>query len=130
MNSKQLAEMIKNLRKLKQEQLGGMGKFKGGAVDLQDMSSPNRKVGSSSKEQHHVSEAKVPINKGGTQGKSTLGNFETRFGGQRARGLQMRRPSSYTAESEENLGKTMTGKNTKKRTETVNKEPEIKDHIF
>ena len=117
---------------MKIEQLGGMGKFKGGAVDVQDLSGPNRRVGTSSKEQHHVTEIRMPINRGGTQGKSTLGNLETRTGGQRARGFQGRRPASYTAESEEEISKTktMTGSNTKKREETINKEPEIKDHIF
>ena len=121
--------MIKHLRKLKQEQLGGMGKFN--PIHSSDPHGPKGDTPNAWQHRKDVSEAKVPINKGGKQGKSTLGNFETRFGGQRARGLQMRRPSSYTAESEENLGKTMTGNKTNtKRTETINKEPEIKDHIF
>ena len=109
------------------EQTGGMGKFKGGAVDLQDLSSPNRKVGTSSKEQHHVTE---------TIGATHASNLKKRVlifskmpDKRKLGGNQARSPRTYS-EGEEEIGKTMTGNKTKKRTETVNKEPEIKDHIF
>ncbi len=55
MNNKQLAEMIKNLRKMKMEQklVGSGGSYVGSGADIQDPASPNRKPGSASKEIHH-----------------------------------------------------------------------------
>lgn len=53
MNSKQLAEMVKTLRKLKMEQIGSGGSYKGSGADIQDPASPNRKPGKMSKEIHH-----------------------------------------------------------------------------
>lgn len=41
------------MKKIKNEQVGGMGKFKGGASDLSDPAGPNRPVGKSTKEIHH-----------------------------------------------------------------------------
>lgn len=128
MNKKQLAEMIKDLRKLKQEQLGGMGKFKGGAVDIQDLSSPNRKVGTSSKEQHHVTETIGATHNANLKKRVLI--FSKMPSDRKLGGNQARNAKTYHTESEEEIGKTMTGNKTKKRTETVNKEPEIKDHIF
>lgn len=53
MNNKQLAEMIKHLRKLKMEQIGSGGPYKGAGADVQDPASPNRRPGSATKEIHH-----------------------------------------------------------------------------
>lgn len=55
MNNKQLAEMIKHLRKTRMEQklVGSGGSYKGSGADLQDPASPNRKPGSKTKEIHH-----------------------------------------------------------------------------
>lgn len=130
MNKKQLAEMIKHLRKMKMEQMGGMGKYKGGAVDLQDLSSPNRPVGSSSKEQHHVKESRNPMISGGAQGKGHLGGTRlmSRFAQQKARGNQniggrnLTGPPKVT-EAEDDMGPTKTGQKGKRR-ETINLNPE------
>jgi|694.fasta_scaffold02922_37 hypothetical protein len=55
MNNKQLAEMIKSLRKMKMEQklVGSGGPYGGAGADIQDPASPNRKPGSATKEIHH-----------------------------------------------------------------------------
>ena len=55
MNNKQLAEMIKTLRKIKMEQklVGSGGSYEGAGADRQDPASPNRKPGSITKEIHH-----------------------------------------------------------------------------
>jgi hypothetical protein len=55
MNNKQLAEMIKNLRKIKMEQklIGSGGSYQGAGADIQDPASPNRKPGTATKEIHH-----------------------------------------------------------------------------
>lgn len=45
--------MIKTLRKLKMEQIGSGGSYKGSGADIQDPASPNRKPGSATKEVHH-----------------------------------------------------------------------------
>jgi hypothetical protein len=133
MNKKELAEMIKHLRKMKMEQTGGMGKFKGGAVDLQDLSSPNRPVGASSKEQHHVKEARNPMTRGGAQGKGHLGGsrLASRFAQQKARGNQNMGGRNLTGppkitEAEKDIGDTMTSKKGKRR-ETINLEPKQSD---
>lgn len=112
--------------------MGGMGKFKGGAVDLQDLSSPNRPVGTSSKEQHHVKEARSPMTRGGAQGKGHLGGsrLANRFAGQRSRGNQNIRGRNLTGppkitEGEKDIGNTLTNK--KGRRETINLEPKQSD---
>jgi hypothetical protein len=128
MNTKQLAEMIKHLRKMKMEQLGGMGKFKGGAVDVQDLSGPNRRVGTSSKEQHHVTETIGATHAAGLKKRVLI--FSKMPSQRNLGGNQKRGPETYHTEAEQELGKTMTGNKTKKRTETINKEPKIDDHIF
>jgi hypothetical protein len=120
--------MIKHLRKMKMEQTGGMGKFKGGAVDVQDLSGPNRKVGTSSKEQHHVTETIGATHSAGLKKRTLV--FSKKPSNRNLGGNQMRRPETYHTESEQEIGKTMTGNKTKKRTETINKEPKIDDHIF
>lgn len=131
MNKKQLAEMIKQIRKMKMEQLGGMGKYKGGAADLQDLSGPNRPIGGSTKEQHHKMKSLDEI-VGPTHQRSLkrvlgvaskLPSKRKRFQG----GNQSRSIKSYAMESEEELGKTMTGKKTKKKTEDINFKPEQSD---
>ncbi len=45
--------MIKTLRKIKMEQTGSGGHYKGSGADIQDPASPNRKPGSATKEIHH-----------------------------------------------------------------------------
>lgn len=128
MDKKKLAEMIKQIRKTNMEQVGGMGKFKGGAVDLQDLSSPNRPVGKSSKEQHHMTEVIGPTHhKALSQIKrigvrSKLPSKRRRF---QAYGNQRRTPETYT-ESEKDIGNTMTDKKGKRR-ETINLEPKQSD---
>ncbi len=121
--------MIKIFTKKKMaEQIGGMGKFKGGATDLQDMSSPNRPVGKSSKEQHHVEEA-VTHQRPGLGGrhnpreniyKSSLGKTEVRKSWQQAGANQsMKGGKRYTLEQEIPIGDT----DTKKEKETVSVNP-------
>lgn len=108
--------------------MGGMGKYKGGAADLQDLSGPNRPIGISTKEQHHKPKALEEI-VGPTHQRSLkrvsgvaskLPNDRKRFQG----GNQIRRQSSYTIEAEQDLGKTATGAKTKKTTDQINLEPE------
>jgi hypothetical protein len=55
MNNKQLAEMIKKIRKIKMEQklVGSGGSYMGAGADIQDPASPNRRPGSATKEIHH-----------------------------------------------------------------------------
>lgn len=131
MNNKQLAEMIKHLRKMKMEQMVGMGKeFKGGAADLQDLSGPNRPIGASTKEQHHKPKALEEI-VGPTHQRnlkrvrvsgvaSKLPDDRKKFQG----GNQQRGPWSYAViEAEQDLGKTMTGNKTKKKTDQIELEP-------
>lgn len=124
MNKKQLAEMIKHLRKMKMEQMGGMGKYKGGAVDLQDLSSPNRPVGSSSKEQHHVKEGIGPTYASSQKKKYGIISkmpSDRKLGGNQQRGL-----GSYTVEAEEDIGPTKTGQKGK-RLEKIELEPKQSD---
>lgn len=126
MDKKQLAEMIKYLRKMKMEQMGGMGKFKGGAVDLQDLSSPNRPVGRSSKEQHHMGEGIGPTHVAGLTKRagviSKMPNDRRGYQG----GNQKREPGTYMGEAEKDIGDTMTP-NKGKRRETINLEPKQSD---
>jgi len=120
--------MIKYLRKQKmKEQIGGMGKFKGGAADVQDLSGPNKPVGKSSKEQHHKSmeeelglQPKERPSLGPNRSRSlniykrTLGKLEKRRWG----GNQSQR-GRYTVEGEVDLGSTETSK----KSETVDIKP-------
>lgn len=129
MKAKQLAEMIKHLRKMKMEQLGGMGKYKGGAADLQDLSGPNRPIGAPTKEQHHKPKALEEV-VGPTHQRSLrrslpiaakIPSKRKRFQG----GNQIRSIRSYTMkEAEQDLGKTMTDNKTKKKTDQIELEPE------
>lgn len=141
MNKRELAEMIHRLRKTRLEQLGGMGKYKGGAVDLQDLSSPNRPVGKSSREQHHMKEVFSKTIHSGLGGKhnprraafsSNLGNLRSRSW-QTAGTNQKRNPGTYgntakpVAEAEQDIGDTMTTKKKVKRRETIELEPKQSD---
>lgn len=127
MNKKELAEMIKHLRKVKLEQLGGMGKYKGGAVDLQDLSSPNRPVGRSSKEQHHMGEGIGPTHIAGLKKRAgVISKMPSDRRAQYQGGNQARSPSTYTTEGEKDIGNTMTSKKGKRR-ETINTEPQQSD---
>lgn len=118
---------------MKMEQMGGMDKYKGGAADLQDLSGPNRPIGISTKEQHHVKEARNPMTSGGAQGKGHLGGSRlmSRFRGQENRGNQnmdrrhLSGPPKIT-EAEKDIGDTMTSKKGKRR-ETINLEPKQSD---
>lgn len=114
MNNKQLAEMVKAIRKEKMsEQMpGGSPKFKGGAGDIQDYSGPNRVINKASKEQHHIKEIIGPTHAGSL--KMRTGNINKTPAG-RAKfqgGNQDRTIQSYTSEEnkkEVELGKTDTG---------------------
>ena len=114
LGNKQLAEMIKTLRKEKMlEQMpGGLPKFKGGAGDVQDYSGPNRVINKASKEQHHIKEIIGPTHAGSLQNRT--GNIDKTPAG-RAKfqgGNQDRNPQSYTSEEnkkEVELGTTDTG---------------------
>ena len=127
MDKKILTEMIKSISKTKVfEQIGGMGKFKGGATDLQDMSSPNRPVGKSSKEQHHVEEEAIHQRStlGGTYAKRRVNVHKSRLKPsqrtwQRGGTQSMRGGKRYTLEQEVDLGAT----DTKKEKETVSVNP-------
>lgn len=118
--------MIKHLRKMKMEQMGGMGKFKGGAVDLQDLSSPNRPVGRSSKEQHHMKEGIGPTHAANL--KKRVGVISKMPSDRRGYqgGNQARNPGTYTTEAEKDIGDTMTREKGKRR-ETINLEPKQSD---
>lgn len=73
MNNKQLAEMIKHLRKTRMEQklVGSGGSYKGSGADLQDPASPNRKPGSETKEIHHGVVKEDELNEFQTRAKPT-----------------------------------------------------------
>lgn len=129
MNRKQLAEMIKHLRKQKmKEQIGGMGKFKGGSADIQDLSGPNRPINQAAREQHHEEkleevagpERKTRASLGPNRSralnvyKRTLGKLENRRWG----GNQSQR-GRYTIEGEVDLGSTETNR----KSETVDVSP-------
>jgi hypothetical protein len=120
------------LRKLKEQ---GVEKFKGGTADLQDLSGPNKPVGSSEREQHHgLTEDEIEEGRstttsiGGThRPKTTFPNSNKAGGGlvqrssaQRS-GNQGRTVATYTEEAtrivkkkisekkgEQPLGKTLT----------------------
>jgi len=114
MNNKQLAEMIKTLRKEKMsEQIpGGMGKFKGGSGDVQDSSGPNRVINKSSKEQHHIAEIVGPTHAASLQKRTGVINKTPAGRAKFQGGNQDRSPLSYTSEEnkkEIDLGKTDTG---------------------
>lgn len=107
------------------EQHGGMGKFKGGAADIQDLSGPNRPINKPAREQHHESkleeqEKKARPSLGPNRRralniyKRTLGKLEKRRWG----GNQSQR-GRYTVEGEVDLGSTETNK----KTETVDVSP-------
>lgn len=131
MNKKQLAEMIKALRKKKikeqsntQQQIKSyLEKQKFKPVHSPDPyhssgETPNAYV-------HRMQEARVPSVGGGLQGKSTLGNLAKRVAGQKKRGNQntkrryLNRP--VTEEDTQKLGTT----DTKNKTQSVTITPEI-----
>jgi len=123
------------LKKLKEQ---GVEKFKGGGADVQDLSGPNKRVGSSEKEQHHgLSEEEIEEARSTTTGlggthaggvKKSSPNInkagaglQQRAGAQRS-GNQSRSPEVYAEEAtkkvlkklkekkgEQPLGKTATG---------------------
>jgi hypothetical protein len=114
MNNKQLAEMIKTLRKEKMlEQIpGGMGKFKGGAGDVQDYSGPNRVINKASKEQHHIAEIIGATYAGSLQKNTGIADKTPRGRAEfQQKGNQSRSVGSYTSEEkkEVELGTTDTG---------------------
>lgn len=126
MNKKQLAEMIKALRKKKldeiQNKVAKPEKFN--PVHSPDPYNP--KGDTPNAYAHRMQEARVPVIGGGLQGKSTLGNIAKRMAGQRKRSHQNtrgrylnRRPVSE--EETEKLGAT----DTKKKTQNVTITPEI-----
>ena len=122
MNKKQLAEMIKNLRKKKLEEIiGKPAKFdpEHRTTHPEDPTSPNQYF-------HGMkTEARVPIFTGGAQGKSNLGNLKSRFAGQKGRGRQNQK-GRYLNQIREadgiELGSTDTGKKGKEA-ETINVNP-------
>lgn len=106
MDRKQLAEMIKMLRKKKLEEIiGKPGKFdpEHRTTHPEDPTSPNQYL-------HKMGEARIPVVRGGAQGKATLGRLETRVGQQRARGNQNQRGRFLGEKGEVELGATDTGK--------------------
>jgi len=110
MNNKQLAEMVKTVRKKKLAEIVGKSEpFNPAhhkATHGEDPVSPNQ----------YVKEARRPITSGGAQGKSTLGRLENRFAGQKNRGQQNMKGrslnTSHLGEQDNvDLGKTDTGQN-------------------
>jgi hypothetical protein len=124
------------LKKLKEQ--GGIEKFKGGAADIQDLSGPNKVVGTKPREQHHgLSEEEIEEAQSTTTGlggthagsmKKTGPNINKGGAGLRQRagaersGNQRRNPAMYAEEAtkkvlkklkekkgEQPLGKTSTG---------------------
>ena len=114
MNNKQLAEMIKHLRKIKMEQklIGSGGSYVGAGADIQDPASPNRRPGSATKEIHHgvVKEEELKEFKRGAI-RSHLRNAiklaGPRMAAQSRSGLQRNRPDRYR------LGENKQSSNTK-----------------
>ena len=134
------------LKKLKEQ--GGVEKFKGGAADIQDLSGPNKVVGSKPREQHHglseedIEEARSTttglggthaggIKKSGPNINKAGAGLQQRAGAQRG-GNQRRSPAMYAEEAtkkvlkklkekkgEQPLGKTATGQ----AGETITTEP-------
>lgn len=113
MNNKQLAEMVKAIRKEKMsEQMpGGSPKFKGGAGDVQDFSGPNRVINRASKEQHHIKEVIGPTHAASLQKRTGVINKTPAGRAKFQGGNQDRTPRSYTSEEKKELelGKTDTG---------------------
>ena len=112
-NNKKLAEMVKAIRKEKMsEQTGGMGKFKGGAGDVQDYSGPNRVINKASKEQHHIKEVIGPTHAASLQKRTGIINKTPAGRAKFQGGNQDRTIRSYTSEEnkkEVELGTTDTG---------------------
>lgn len=138
MNKKKLAEMIKHLRKMKMEQLGGSGKFN--PVHSPDPYSPKGDTPNAYSHRRNVQEVMSSI-ASGLGGKhnprraafsSKLGNLGARSGWQTGSSNQKRSPSVYgntpkrMAETEEDMGPTKTGQKGKRR-ETINLEPKQSD---
>jgi hypothetical protein len=122
MNKKQLAEMVKHLRKKKIEEIIG----KPGKFDPEHTESHPSDPGSPNQYLHRMkTEARVPIFTGGAQGKSSLGNLKSRFANQRGRGRQNQKGRFLNRMEEEDnveLGSTDTGKKGKEA-ETINVNP-------
>lgn len=126
---KKLAELVRQLREQAKKKMIGNGKsFKGGAGDLQDLTGPNKPVGRSEKEQHHVEEAVDMPNPGlGSRHNPAKSVFShAKVPNKRywqKTGNQKRTKGSYVSEDEVNLGKTSTGKSGEKvETSPVKKE--------
>jgi hypothetical protein len=107
--------MVKAIRKEKMlEQIpGGMGKFKGGAGNVQDYSGPNRVINKASKEQHHIAEIIGATYVGSLQKNTGIAD-KTPEGRARfqQKGNQSRSVGSYTTTEEKKeveLGTTDTG---------------------
>lgn len=122
MKNKNLADMIKSIRKKKLEEIiGKPGPFTPThhtATHGEDPESPNQYA-------HKMAEARVPSVSGGAQGKATLGNLKVRVGQQKARGRQNQRGrflNSLREKQETELGTTDTGKSGKE-SETVDVNP-------
>lgn len=127
MNNKQLAEMLKMLRKKKlAEVIGKSSPFDPmhhKATHGEDPQSPNQYV-----KKNSMAEARTPVTSGGAQGQSTLGGdgLVNRIGQQRARGNQniagRSLNTSHLGEQDDvDLGSTDTGKKGKEaETITVN----------
>lgn len=117
MNNKQLAEMIKHLRKMKMEQklVGSGGSYMGAGADIQDPASPNRKPGTATKEIHHGVVKEDELNEFQTRANPThsyvasKGNLRLRMGhrGAVSRPLGARQNSRYS------LGEDKKSSNTK-----------------
>lgn len=122
MNKKQLAEMIKNLRKKKLEEIiGKPGKFN----PMHHRATHEEDPTSSNQYAHGIKEARVPDVRGGAQGKATLGKLEVRSDQQRARGNQNQKDRFLGEKDDVDLGHTDTGKKGKD-SEEINVNPTIK----
>ena len=127
MNNKQLAEMIKTLRKKNLEEQNPKietsaylkkQKFKPEHVPDNGNTSPNDYV-------HRMAEARTPIISGGAQGQSTLGGagMQNRAQGQKNRGQQNIVGRSLSEVDSIDLGPTETGKKSKEEKEDVTVNP-------
>ena len=133
MNKKQLAEMIKALRKKKMEEQGSTQQQSKSYLEkekFKPVHSPdpyNPKGESPNDYAHRMQEARVPLIGQGVernQGKGTLGNIAKRVAGQRVRSHQNVRGrylNQFNREETEKLGNT----ETKKKTQSITIEPEI-----
>lgn len=122
MKTLELANLIRSIRKEKlDEQHGGMGKYKGGAADIQDKSGPNKPVNKSETEQHHSIKEEDSVDEQLTR--SSFGRkhnpkknifFNAKVPSKRrtwqAKGNQARSTQSYVSEEDFEGGKTDTGK--------------------